>query len=88
MRFGLSALATVILLGTCGCTPADRPAEADLVLRGGRVVTVDPQLPEATAFDHSRTTWSRSSGWSASSHPWPAACSSGIPAMTSAARLA
>jgi predicted amidohydrolase YtcJ len=39
-----------LLLATFACRPADDPPEpADLVLRGGRVVTVDEALPEAEA---------------------------------------
>ncbi len=42
--------AATILLSAVACQPApEAPEPADLVLRGGRVVTVDPALPEAEA---------------------------------------
>ena len=45
----LAATATLVV-PTVACTPAsDTQEPADLVLRGGRVVTVDPALPEAEA---------------------------------------
>ena len=44
------AVTATLALSTFGCTPAsDVQDTADLVLRGGRVVTVDEALPEAQA---------------------------------------
>lgn len=45
-RLVLSGLLAVLVVG-CDPGPAD---EADLVLRGGKIVTVDPSLPEAQAL--------------------------------------
>lgn len=45
----LTAAATT-LLSAWACQPAaETPETADLILRGGRVVTVDPRIPEAEA---------------------------------------
>ena len=51
VRRAASLLAAAgVALATFACTPAgDAQEAADLVLRGGRVVTVDPAVPEAEA---------------------------------------
>ncbi|HEY5656779.1 MAG TPA: amidohydrolase [Myxococcota bacterium] len=46
---GVGALCIAALAGALGCAPAPPPEPADLVLRGGRVATVDDARPEAQA---------------------------------------
>jgi hypothetical protein len=46
---GLILSAAAVLM-SCRSASAARPAPADLVLRGGRIVTLDDTLPEAEAL--------------------------------------
>jgi predicted amidohydrolase YtcJ len=46
----LSALVSVLALTGAGCVGAPPPPAADLVLRGGRIVTLDDATPEAQAL--------------------------------------
>ena len=47
---GLILSAAAVLMSCRSASPAARPAPADLVLRGGRIVTLDDTLPEAEAL--------------------------------------
>ena len=49
MRYSPCAVAAAVLLGACGAPVPEIGGPADLVLLGGRVVTVDPANPEAEA---------------------------------------
>ena len=44
------AFALFLVLAAAGCAPPRREPIADLVLTGGRIVTLDPALPEAEAL--------------------------------------
>jgi predicted amidohydrolase YtcJ len=49
-NLAVAAACLAVAVALPGCGPAEPSHPADLVLRGGRVVTVDPSLPEAEAI--------------------------------------
>ena len=49
-KFIALSLAAVVALGATLVSQSNQVAPADLVLRGGRIVTLDAQIPEATAL--------------------------------------
>jgi hypothetical protein len=65
-----------LLAGLSGCFPSEPVEPADLVLRGGVVVTVDDALPEAEAIavDGYEISISRAA--------WPSPASSRVTAIT------